>query len=237
MSSVVDTVTDVVSDVAGGVEDVVSGAVDVVEDIGQTVVDEVEDYDFEDALATYIQTGDPYAAAYAGTSGDEKMGFDYGIKGGSDNDSGSSPEPTPEVSYDPSTDSFGFADPKVYGGDMPNVEAYPGQSIIEPFATQAVQSFAKSAFEKDQATQDQMLGLANLTLEGLGGLQEMISAGEFEKTPSLSFFNVERPQSNILSAYNQAKANFNNIMRPEGLIDSQGRLGIFENYFEQRGLI
>tara|TARA_R100000995_G_scaffold76604_1_gene46280 strand:+ start:2194 stop:2895 length:702 start_codon:yes stop_codon:yes gene_type:complete len=233
MSSVVDTVTDVVSDVAGGVEDVVSGAVDVVGDIGQTVVDEVEDYDFEDALATYIQTGDPYAAAYAGTSGDEKMGFDYGIKGGSDNESA----PAPEVSYDPSTDSFGFADPKVYGGDMPNVEAYPGQSIIEPFATQAVAGFAKSALEQDQATQDQMIGLANLTLEGLGGLQEMISAGEFEKTPSLSFFNAERPQSNILGRYDQAKANLNNIMRPEGLIDTQGRLGIFENYFEQRGLI
>ena len=216
MSSVVDTATDVVSDVVGGVGDAVSGAVDVVGDIGETVVNEVEDYDFEDALATYIQTGNPYAAAYAGTSGDEKMGFDYGIKGGSDNESA----PAPEVSYDPSTDSFGFADPKVYGGDMPNVEAYPGQSIIEPFATKAVQGFAKSALEQDQATQDQM-----------------ISAGEFEKTPSLSFFNAERPQSNILSRYDQAKANLNNIMRPEGLIDSQGRLGIFENYFEQRGLI
>tara|TARA_E500000305_G_scaffold53610_1_gene42787 strand:+ start:1720 stop:2421 length:702 start_codon:yes stop_codon:yes gene_type:complete len=233
MSSVIDSATDVVSDVVGGVGDAVSGAVDVVGDIGETVVNEVEDYDFEDALATYIQTGNPYAAAYAGTSGDEKMGFDYGIKGGSDNESA----PAPEVSYDPSTDSFGFADPKVYGGDMPNVEAYPGQSIIEPFATKAVQGFAKSALEQDQATQDQMIGLANLTLEGLGGLQEMISAGEFEKTPSLSFFNAERPQSNILSRYDQAKANLNNIMRPEGLIDSQGRLGIFENYFEQRGLI
>ena len=236
MSSVVDTATDVVSDVVGGVGDVVSGAADVVGDIGQTVVDEVEDYDFEDALATYIQTGNPYAAAYAGTSGDEKMGFDYGIKGGSDNDSGSSPEPTPEVSYDPSTDSFGFVQ-----GDLPkefeDIYDYPGKDIIEPFATQAVASFAKSAFEKDQATQDQMLGLANLTLEGLGGLQEMIQSGEFEKTPSLSFFNVERPQSNILGRYDQAKANLNNIMRPEGLIDTQGRLGIFENYFEQRGLI
>ena len=232
MSSVVDTATDVVSDVVGGVGDVVSGAADVVGDIGQTVVDEVEDYDFEDALATYIQTGDPLTAAFAGTSGDEKIGFDYGIQGGSDNESA----PPPEVAYDPSTDSFGFVQ-----GDLPkefeDIYNYPGKGIIEPFATEAIASFAKSAFEKDQATQDQMLGLANLTLEGLGGLQEMISAGEFEKTPSLSFFNAERPQSNILSAYNQAKANFNNIMRPEGLIDSQGRLGIFENYFKQRGLI
>jgi hypothetical protein len=233
MSSVIDSATDVVSDVVGGVGDAVSGAVDVVGDIGETVVNEVEDYDFEDALATYIQTGDPYAAAYAGTSGDEKMGFDYGIKGGSDNESA----PTPEVSYDPSTDSFGFADPKVYGGDMPNVEAYPGQSIIEPFATQAVAGFAKSALEQDQATQDQMIGLANLTLEGLGGLQEMISAGEFEKTPSLSFFNAERPQSNILGRYDQAKANLNQIIYPEGLIGMDGRLGIYENYFQERGLI
>jgi hypothetical protein len=110
MSSVVDTATDVVSDVVGGVGDVVSGAADVVGDIGQTVVDEVEDYDFEDALATYIQTGDPLTAAFAGTSGDEKIGFDYGIQGGSDNESA----PPPKVAYDPSTDSFGFVQ-----GDLP----------------------------------------------------------------------------------------------------------------------
>ena len=233
MSSVVKSITGAAKSIVGGVEDVVSGAADVVGDIGQTVVDEVEDYDFEDALATYIQTGNPYAAAWAGTSGDEKMGFDYGIQGGSD--SGSAPPP--EVSYDPSVDSFSFADPKVFGGDMPGVEAYPGQSIIEPFATEALSSFAKSALEKDQATQDQMLGLANLTLEGLGELQGMIQSGEFEKTPSLNFFPVEQPQSNILGRYDQAKANLSNIIRPPGILGMDERLGIYENYFKERGLI
>ena len=67
-----------------------------------------------------------------------------------------------------------------------------------------------------------------MTLEGLEGLQGMISAGEFEKAPSLSFFPVEQPQSNILSRYDQAKANLNNIMRPEGLVDMPGRLGILK---------
>jgi hypothetical protein len=232
MSSVVDTATDVVSDVVGGVGDVVSGAADVVGDIGQTVVDEVEDYDFEDALATYIQTGDPLTAAFAGTSGDEKIGFDYGIQGGSDNESA----PPPKVAYDPSTDSFGFVQ-----GDLPkefeDIYNYPGKGIIEPFATEALSSFAKSAFEKDQETQDQMLGLANLTLEGLGGLQGMIQSGEFEKTPSLNFFPVEQPQSNILGRYDQAKANLKEIIYPEGLIGMDGRLGIYENFFQERGLI
>lgn len=227
MSSVIDSATDVVSDVIGAGGNIVQGGVDILGNVveaGGDFIDEtgkvVSDLDFEDAAKTFVMTGgNPYAAAFAATSADEDLGFN------------------PAVFYDPSSGGFGFADPEVFGGGMPGVEAYPGQSIIEPFATQAITSFAKSALEQDQPTQEQFAGLANLTLEGLEGLQGMISAGEFEKAPSLSFFPVEQPQSNILSRYDQAKANLNNIMRPEGLVDMPGRLGIFENYFEQRGLI
>ena len=227
MSSVIDSATDVVSDVIGAGGNIVQGGVDVLGNVVETggdFIDEtgkvVSDLDFEDAAKTFVMTGgNPYAAAFAATSADEDLGFN------------------PAVFYDPSSGGFGFADPNVYGGGMPNVEAYPGQSIIEPFATQAVQSFAKSASEQDQPTQQQLAGLANLTLEGLEGLQGMISAGEFEKAPSLNFFPVEQPQSNILSRYDQAKASLNDIIKPEGLVDMKERLGIFENYFEQRGLI
>lgn len=227
MSSVIDSATDVVSDVIGAGGNIVQGGVDILGNVveaGGDFIDEtgkvVSDLDFEDAAKTFVMTGgNPYAAAFAATSADEDLGFN------------------PAVFYDPSSGGFGFADPKVFGGGMPGVESYPGQSIIEPFATQAITGFARSALEQDKPTQEQLAGLANLTLEGLEGLQGMISAGEFEKTPSLSFFPVEQPQSNILSRYDQAKANLNNIMRPEGLVDMPGRLGIFENYFEQRGLI
>ena len=235
MSSVIDSATDVVSDVIGAGGNIVQGGVDILGNVveaGGDFIDEtgkvVSDLDFEDAAKTFVMTGgNPYAAAFAATSADEDLGFN------------------PAVFYDPSSGGFGFADPDIYSGfvqgDLPKefegIFDYPGKNIIEPFATQAITSFAKSALEQDQPTQEQFAGLANLTLEGLEGLQGMISAGEFEKAPSLSFFPVEQPQSNILSRYDQAKANLNNIMRPEGLVDMPGRLGIFENYFEQRGLI
>ena len=227
MSSVIDSATDVVSDVIGAGGNIVQGGVDILGNVveaGGDFIDEtgkvVSDLDFEDAAKTFVMTGgNPYAAAFAATSADEDLGFN------------------PAVFYDPSSGGFGFADPKVFGGRMPRVEAYPGQSIIEPFATQAITGFAKSALEQDQPTQEQLAGLANATLEGLGGLQGMIQSGEFEKTPSLSFLNAERPQSNILSRYDQDKANLKEIIYPEGLIGMDGRLGIYENFFQERGLI
>lgn len=219
MSSVVKSITGAAKSIVGGAEDILSGGVDVVTDIVDEAGKVVSDIDIEDAVTTYVMTGgNPYAAAFAATSGDEELGFN------------------PAVFYDPTAGSFGFADPKVYGGGMPGVDVYPGQSIIEPFATQAVTALARSALEQDQPTQQQMANLANLTLEGLEGLQGMIASGEFEKQPSLSFFNMEQPSGNILGRYEMAKANLNNIINPPGLLASN-QFGFYENYFKRKGLI
>lgn len=210
---------DIVDTVTGTVGDIVGGAADVVGDVVDTAGKVVSDLDIEDAVTTYVMTGgNPYAAAFAATSGDEKLGFN------------------PAVFYDP-TSGFGFADPNIYGGGMPGVEAYPGQSIIEPFATQALTSLARSALEQDQPTQEQFANIANLSLEGLKTLQDMIASGEYEKTPSLSFYNAERPTSDIMGRYQTAKANLNNIINPPGLLGKSGEFGIYEDYFKQRGLI
>ena len=210
---------DIVDTVTGTVGDIVGGAADVVGDVVDTAGKVVSDLDIEDAVTTYVMTGgNPYAAAFAATSGDEKLGFN------------------PAVFYDP-TSGFGFADPNIYGGGMPGVEAYPGQSIIEPFATQAITSLARSALEQDQPTQEQFATIANLSLEGLKTLQDMIASGEYEKAPSLSFYNAERPTSDIMGRYQTAKANLNNIINPPGLLGKSGEFGIYEDYFKQRGLI
>jgi len=229
MSSAIGSIADVVSDVVGAGGEIVKGGVNilgnVVEEGGDFVSDVgkvVSDLDIEDAVTTYVMTGgNPYAAAFAATSADEKLGFN------------------PAVFYDPTGGGFGFADPKVYGGGMPGVPSYPGQSIIEPFATQAITSLARSALEQDQPTQQQFANIANLSLEGLEKLQGMIASGEYEKTPSLSFFQQGdvAPTGNIMSRYDTAKANLSNVIRPPGLIGMEGRLGIYEDYFQKRGLI
>lgn len=229
MSSAISSVTDVVSDVIGAGGNIVQGGVDILGNVVETggdFIDEagkvVSDLDIEDAVTTYVMTGgNPYAAAFAATSGDEKLGFN------------------PAAFYDPSAGTFGFADPKVYGGGMPGVDVYPGQSIIEPFATQALTSLARSALEQDEPTQQQFANVANLTLEGLENLQGMIASGEYEKTPSLAFFPQDDTMqtSNIMSRYDMAKANLSNVIRPPGLVGMDGRLGIYENYFQERGLI
>jgi len=218
MGSVVSSITDAVGSVIGGAGDILSGAADVVGDVVDAAGKVVSDIDIEDAVTTYIMTGgNPYAAAFAATSADEKLGFN------------------PAVFYDPSS-GFGFADPTVYGGGMPGIESYPGQSIIEPFATQAVTALARSALEQSPSTQQEFANIANLSLEGLQQLQGMIASGEYEKTPSLSFFNAEQPVSNIMDRYASAKANINNIINPPGLLASN-KFGIYEDYFKQRGLI
>ena len=228
MSSAIGSIADVVSDVVGAGGEIVKGGVDVLGNVVETGGDfvsdvgkVVSDLDIEDAVTTYIMTGgtNPYAVAFAATSGDEKLGFN------------------PAVFYDPSGGGFGFADPNVYGGGMPGVPSYPGQSIIEPFATQAITSLARSALEQDQPTQQQFANIANLSLEGLEKLQGMIASGEYEKTPSLTFYDAERPTSDIIGRYQTAKANLNNIINPPGLLGKSGEFGIYEDYFKQRGLI
>lgn len=221
MGSVVSSITDVVGSVVGGAGDILGGAADVVGDVVDAAGKVVSDIDIEDAVTTYIMTGgNPYAAAFAATSADEKLGFN------------------PAVFYDPSS-GFGFADPNIYGGGMPGVPSYPGQSIIEPFATQAVTALARSALEQSPSTQQEFANIANLSLEGLQQLQGMIASGEYEKTPSLSFFqrNNVAPTENIMSRYDTAKANLSNVIRPPGLISMEGRLGIYEDYFQKKGLI
>lgn len=229
MSSAISSVTDVVSDVVGAGGDIVKGGVDILGNVVETGGDfvsdvgkVVSDLDVEDAVTTYVMTGgNPYAAAFAATSGDEKLGFN------------------PAVFYDPTGGGFGFADPEIYGGGLPGGDMYPGQSIIEPFATQAVSALARSALEQDQPTQEQFANIANLSLEGLEKLQGMIASGEYEKTPSLQFFqdSTTTPTGDIMSRYEMAKSNLSNIIRPPGLIGMEGRLGIYENYFQERGLI
>lgn len=221
------SITDVAKDVVGAGGQIVEGGVDVLGNVveaGGDFIDDagkvVSDLDFEDALTTYVTTGgNPYAAAFAATSGDEKLGFN------------------PAVFYDPSSSSFGFADPGVYGGGAPDFPSYPGQGIIEPFVTSAVRGFVESSLESDAEQSAQMQQLANLTLEQAQDLQQRIESGVYDQAPSLSYDSIAPIDSNIMGRYDQAKANLSNIIRPPGILGMDERLGIYENYFQEKGLI
>lgn len=245
MGGIVRSITNTVSDIVGGGTDILESAVDIPKDVigaaGQIVeggvdvlgnvieeggdfIDEagkvVSDLDFEDALTTYVTTGgNPYAAAFAATSGDEKLGFN------------------PAVFYDPSAGSFGFADTGIYGGGAPDFPSYPGQGIIEPFVTSAVRGFVESSLASDSEQSAQMNQLANLTLEQAQDLQQRIESGVYDQSPSLTYDSIAPIQSNIMGRYDQAKANLSNIIRPPGILGMDERLGIYENYFQEKGLI
>ncbi|MEL0177387.1 MAG: hypothetical protein VW810_03720, partial [Pelagibacteraceae bacterium] len=78
--------------------------------------------------------------------------------------------------------------------------------------------------------------------QSLSNILSDVAAGKYAKTPSLSFFeqatmDTTQEPMGILSRYDTAKANLSNIIRPPGLIAMEGRLGIYEDYFQKRGLI
>ena len=242
MSSVLDTASDIVESVG----DVVSEGADFVGDV-------VSEIDFEDALQTYIQTGDPYAAAWAATPGDEKIGYDYGVKGGSDNDSGGGySEPSfaqPSYTYEEAAEqpfTIGFETPTLAPGEW---ELQTGQSnipskIIDVFGNIATDYLTgqREAAAQDPASSALAQASSQAVTQSLSDILADVAAGKYAKTPSLSFFEqaamdtTQQPMG-ILSRYDMAKANLSNVIRPPGLIGMEGRLGIYENYFQERGLI
>jgi len=242
MSSVLDTASDIVESV-----------VDVGKEAGDFVGDVVSEIDFEDALQTYIQTGDPYAAAWAATPGDEKIGYDYGVKGGSDNDSGGGySEPSfaqPSYTYDETAEqpfTIGFETPTLAPGEweMQTEQSSIPKGLIDVFGNIATEYLAgqREAVAQDPTSSALAQASSQAVTQSLSNILADVAAGKYAKTPSLSFFeqaamgSTEQPMG-ILSRYDTAKANLSNVIRPPGLIGMEGRLGIYEDYFQKRGLI
>jgi len=242
MSSVLDTASDIVESV-----------VDVGKEAGDFVGDVVSEIDFEDALQTYIQTGDPYAAAWAATPGDEKIGYDYGVKGGSDNDSGGGySEPSfaqPSYTYDETAEqpfTIGFETPTLAPGEweMQTEQSSIPKGLIDVFGNIATEYLAgqREAAAQNPASSALAQASSQAVTQSLSNILADVAAGKYAKTPSLSFFeqaamgSTEQPMG-ILSRYDTAKANLSNVIRPPGLIGMEGRLGIYEDYFQKRGLI
>ena len=246
MSSAVSSVLDTASDVVGSV-------VDLGKEAGDFVGDVISEVDFEDALATYMQTGDPYAAAWAATPGDEKFGYDYGVKGGSDADTGGGYYDTtysePTFTYEEAAEqpfTIGFETPTLAPGEweLQTEKSNIPKGLIDVFGNIATEYLAgqRETAAQDPASSALAQASSQAVTQSLSNILADVAAGKYAKTPSLSFFeqaaidSTEQPMG-IFSRYDTAKANLSNVIRPPGLIGMEGRLGIYEDYFQKRGLI
>lgn len=234
VSSVLDTATNIFDE-----------GMDFIGDVGETIVDEVENLDFQDALEAYIQTGgNPYAAAWAATSGDEKIGFDYGFDSGS---SGGYAEPT--YTFTETADQpfqVGFETPTLAPGEweLQTQKSNIPSSLVNIFGNIATNYLAgqRETAAQDPASSALAQASSQAVTQSLANILSDVAAGKYAKTPSLSFFEqaaIDTTQQpiNIMGRYQTAKANLNNIINPPGLLGKSGEFGIYEDYFKQRGLI
>ena len=248
---------DIVGGVVGGVGKVVEKAVDysgkLVDKTVGTVADLAKNIDIEDAAKTFILTGgNPYAAAFAATDYDEKLGFN------------------PASFYNPTTGGFGF--------DTGN-SFVAGDNPFDQVLNQSVGAFgdlAKTGIDKlstfaqrspEQATQYAQTGTK--VLESMNAILTDVAAGKYSKSP-VSEYNTRSvlaaylgsPDSSntsgLLSDYNKAKTKVNSIISNRSNVgklainespfynfltsnkigQSQGtQRDIFKPYLQQRGLI
>jgi hypothetical protein len=248
---------DIVGGVVGGVGKVVEKAVDysgkLVDKTVGTVADLAKNIDIEDAAKTFILTGgNPYAAAFAATDYDEKLGFN------------------PASFYNPTTGGFGF--------DTGN-SFVAGDNPFDQVLNQSVGAFgdlAKTGIDKlstfaqrspEQATQYAQTGTK--VLESMNAILTDVAAGKYSKSP-VSEYNTRSvlaaylgsPDSSntsgLLSDYNNAKTKVNSIISNRSNVgklainespfynfltsnkigQSQGtQRDIFKPYLQQRGLI
>jgi hypothetical protein len=251
---------DAIGDVVGGVLDT---AGDIVSEAGNFVGDVVSEIDFEDALQTYIQTGSIEAAIWAATPGDEKIGYDYGVKGGSD--SGGSVQPT--YTFEESSDQpfqVGFA-PGESGG-MPDQPYDPNQeSLYDIFGDVATNVVNKLRADNQPAQ------VAQNVIGSMSGILADVAAGKFSKSPA-SEYNTRSVlksyyegadntlSSGLLNDYATAKRKvaemvetpssvfgevalqgnpFYNFMQQRNIGQQQqmGQSNLFEPYLQQQGIV
>jgi hypothetical protein len=180
---------DIVGGVVGGVGKVVEKAVDysgkLVDKTVGTVADLAKNIDIEDAAKTFILTGgNPYAAAFAATDYDEKLGFNPAsfynpTTGGFGFDTGSSfmPESTSSVG------SIGLPD-LISGGGIGGGINRSWSDVID------FNQVAKTGIDKlstfaqrspEQATQYAQTGTK--VLESMNAILADVAAGKYSKSP------------------------------------------------------
>lgn len=154
---------DVIGTVTKPIEKALDYGGELVEKTVGTVEDLASDIDIKDAAVTYITTGNPYAAAFAATDYDEELGFN------------------PATFYNPATGGFGFQDPNIGGGQMPDVTG-----SFDKIASTAINSLAQYALNRPSEKQ-QLAQTGNEVLSSMSGILADVAAGKFSKSPASEY--------------------------------------------------
>jgi hypothetical protein len=247
-----------IGDIVGGVGDIIGGVGDVVGDVVGGVADVAKNLDIEDAAKTYILSGGPfnpaapYAAAFAATDYDEKLGFN------------------PASFYNPTTGGFGFDTGSSFmPGDNPFNKVLDQQAgAFGDLAKIGIDKLASFA-QKSPEEAPQYAQTGTRVLESMSAILADVAAGKYSKSPA-SEYNTKSVMaaylgspdssntSGLLSDYNNAKTKVNSIISNRSNVgklainespfynfltsnkigQSQGtQRDIFKPYLQQRGLI
>jgi hypothetical protein len=252
MGGVVDAIGDVVGGAADVVGDVVGGVADIAGDVVETVVDNPELALIAGIFAApYLAPELFYGAAGTGAGGAGILGADIAAAGSLGYIPGA--EAAALYSSSPSFSQYLF-------GSIPELSAAAIAEGAVPVASQGflglggafnplsgsvasnVQGlfpstdFISSFIPKTPADIAKTLGQAVL----LGGASQIPQPQVPGVDMNIPASNVPQygTRRNILDNYSQAKLNINNILYPQGLLNTQQpSAGIYSQFLQQRGLV
>jgi len=249
MSSAISSVTDAFSSA-------VKSAAGILGSTAEAVSDVIGDIDVEDAAATFIQTGNPYLAAFAATDLDEELslvdGMSLGTTPGEDNTY------TPQTSYEfdesGPEDSFSVSFAPGEQGGIPDDVTIGGvpQGIYDAFgniATNIINDL-KTKSDNDNV-QAQIYGDSSRKLvNSFSGILADVSSGKYSKSPAseyntrsvLDAYSNQNMNSSLsaglLNDYNTAKQKVANMVETPssqfGELAMQGNP--FYNFMQQRNI-
>lgn len=248
MSSAVSSITDVFSDA-------VKGAADILGSTAEAVSDVIDDIDVEDAAATYLQTGNPYLAAFAATDLDEDLSLIDGQSlGTTPDEEGSRAKPSYEFDETGEEDTFSVSFAPGEQGGVPDDIQVGGipQGVYDAFgniATGIIQNM-KERSEQDNATAQIYGDESRKLINSFSGILSDVSNGKYSKSPAAeyntrsvldAYYNQDMDSSlsaGLLNDYNNAKQKVANIV--ENPSSSFGELAMqgnpFYNFMKQRNI-
>lgn len=234
----------------------VKSAAGILGSTAEAVSDVIGDIDVKDAAATFIQTGNPYLAAFAATDLDEELSFVDGMSLGTtpSEDGGYSPETSYEFDETGSQDSFSVSFMPGEQGGVPQDVTIGGvpQGIYDAFGNIATNiiSDLKSKSDSDNS-QAQIYGDSSRKLvNSFSGILADVASGKYSKSPAseyntrsvLDAYSNQNMDSSLsaglLNDYNAAKqkvaASIENPSSSFGELAMQGNP--FYNFMKQRNI-
>ena len=251
MGGVVDAIGDVVGGAADVVGDVVGGVADIAGDVVETVVDNPELALIAGIFAApYLAPELFYGAAGTGAGGAGILGADIAAAGSLGYIPGA--EAAALYSSSPSFSQYLF-------GSIPELSAAAIAEGAVPVASQGVLGVGGAFNPFSGSVASNVQGLFPSTdfvssfipktpadiAKTLG--QAVLLGGAATQQPQVPGVDMNVPASNvpqygtgrsIFNAYNSSKQNINNILYPQGLLNTQQpSAGIYSQFLQQRGLV